>query len=46
MAKDLVDALYCVFSGLALWERRPSGRRTVSAVGMGVEKLLLLSCPP
>jgi hypothetical protein len=39
MATDLVDALHCVFSSLVLWERGPSGKRTVSVVGMGVEKL-------
>jgi hypothetical protein len=39
MATDLVDALQCVFSSLALRERGPSGRRTVSVVGTSAEKL-------
>ena len=38
-AMDLVDALQCVFSSLALRERGPSGRRTVSVVGTSAEKL-------
>ena len=44
MATDLVDALNCVFSSLALCERGPSGRHDGLAAGMGVEKLA--SCMP
>ncbi len=38
-ATDLVDALDCVFSGLALRERGRPGKREGSAAGMDVRKL-------
>ena len=38
-ATDLVDALDCVFSGLALCERGRPGKWEGSAAGMDVEKL-------
>ena len=36
-ATDLVDALHCVFSSLALCERGPSGKQAELAVGMGLK---------